>query len=372
MIVTRSHSRRLAAGSLAACAALALSACGNNKTTAATTSSGTGSAAAPTYCATGSLSAQGSTFQLNAEAQWIKDYQAKCSGAQIVYTGTGSGAGKTAFGDGTADFGGTDTLPKAVEQTAADKRCGTGNKGIITPIVAGAVVVTYHLNGVTGLTFSPATLAGIFEKKIVRWNDPAIAADNPGVTLPNIPIVPLHRNDSSGTTQIFTTWLDTNAGAAWTLGDGQTVNWPSDEQSGKGSTGVTTAVAQSLGGITYTELSFAAQHNLPSAKVKNAAGQAVAATGASVSAALASATVDTSHGDLRVSPDFTTNAPAAYPLSSPTFVLTCNAGNKNAALLKGYLTYALTDGEAVLPSLGYAPLPAALQAKALAQVATLT
>jgi phosphate transport system substrate-binding protein len=364
--VTVSRTGKLAG--IAVVGALALTACGsgNNTPSPAATGSAATSAAG---CASGSLSGQGSTFQLNAELQWSKDFNAKC-GSQIAYQGTGSGAGKTAFGNGTADFGGTDSLPKDPEQQAADTRCGAGNKGIVTPIVAGAVVLTYNLTGVDKLTLTPATVAGIFQGKITKWNDAAIMADNSGVKLPSIPIVPVHRSDKSGTTNIFSSWLLKTDPTGWKLGAAETLTWPGG-QSAKGSDGTTTAVAQAKGGITYTELSFAKQRSLPFAAIKNQSGAAITPTGTSVSAALKTATVDTSKGDLRIKPDYATATADAYPLSAPSYVLTCNKGNKNAALLKAYLGYDLTDGKAVLDNLGYAPLPDTINTQAVAQVATL-
>jgi phosphate transport system substrate-binding protein len=354
--------------------ALALAACGSGNNTNASTSTSTNPSAISSgaaSCATGSLSGQGSTFQANAELQWAKDYAAKCSGATVAYEGTGSGAGKTAFGNGTADFGGTDSLLKPEEQTAADKRCGTGNKGIVTPIVAGAVVLTYNIDGVDKLTLDATTVAKIFEGTIKKWNDPAIAALNSGVKLPSTTIVPVHRNDSSGTTQIFATWLDKNDPTDWKLGASQTLTWPGG-QSAKGSDGVTSVVAGAKGGITYTELSFAKAQSLKVADIKNAAGTVVTPTSSSVSSALKTATVDTSHGDIRVTPDYATKTADAYPLSAPSYVLTCDKGNKSAALLKGYFTYALTDGTAALDGLGYAPLPDTIATQAKAAVAALS
>jgi phosphate transport system substrate-binding protein len=355
---------------LAVLSALALTACGSGNNTTSTTpkaTSSTGSAG----CATGSLSAQGSTFQGNAQLQWSKDFAAKCSGASIAYQGTGSGAGKTAFGNGTADFGGTDSLPKDPEQAAADKRCGTGNKGIVTPVVAGAVVLTYNLKGVDKLVLTPKTVAGIFQGTIKKWDDAALKADNSGVNLPSIPIVAVHRSDKSGTTKIFSSWLTATDAADWKLGADETLTWPGG-QSAKGSDGVTTAVSQANGGVTYTELSFAKQRSLPIADIKNQSGAAVTANAASVSSALATAKVDTSKGDIRITPDYATTTADAYPLAAPSYVLTCDKGNKSAALLKAYLTYALTDGKAVLDQLGYAPLPDAINTQATTQVAALS
>ena len=356
--------------------ALALTACGSgNNTTTPTTATKPGTTGGPTTaagasCATGSLSAQGSTFQANAELQWSKDFAAKCSGAQIAYQGTGSGAGKTAFGNGTADFGGTDSLPKDPEQAAADKTCGAGNKGVVTPIVAGAVVLTYNLQGVDKLVLSPRTVAGLFQGKIKQWDDAAVKADNPTAKLPSIPVVPIHRGEKSGTTKILSSWLLKNDAADWKLGADETLTWPGG-QSAKGSDGTTTAVKQSKGGITYTELSFAAQRRLPFADIVNKSGKAITPSAASVSSALKTAKVDTAKGDVRISPDYATATPDAYPLAAPSYVLTCDKGNKNAALLKAYLTYVLTDGTGVLDKLGYAPLPDEIATQAKAKVAAL-
>jgi phosphate transport system substrate-binding protein len=354
--------------------ALALTACGSNDNT---TAGGGSTATTSANCASGALSAQGSTFQQNAQLQWAKDFAAKCSGASVEYQGTGSGAGKTAFGNGTADFGGSDSTPKDEEQAAADKRCGTGNKGILTPIVTGGVVLTYNLAGVDKLTLSATTLARIFEGTIKKWDDAAIKADNAGVTLPSVAIVPVHRDDKSGTTKIFSGWLDKNDPTDWKLGVDEKLTWPVG-QSGKGSDGVTTAVSQSPGGLTYTELSFAKARDLKVAQIKNASGAAVLPTADSVSAALKSAKVDKSKGDIRITPDYATTEATAYPLAAPSYVLTCDKGNKNtkgtadADLLKAYLTYALTDGTAALDKLGYAPLPDSIATDAKAQVATLS
>jgi phosphate transport system substrate-binding protein len=346
--------------------ALALTACGSGNNDNSTTN-----ASNKTSCATGSLSAQGSTFQANAQLQWAKDFGQDCSGASVTYEGTGSGAGKTAFGNGTADFGGTDSLPKPEEQAAADKRCGTGNKGIVTPIVAGAVVLTYNLNGVDKLTLDASTTAKIFSGTITKWDDPAIKALNSGVNLPSTTIVPVHRNDKSGTTKIFAGFLDANAPADWKLGVDETLSWTGG-QSAKGSDGVTGAVASAKGGITYTELSFAKAQNLTVANIKNAAGTSVTPDAKSVSSALSTATVDTSKGDIRIKPDYATKTSDAYPLAAPSYVLTCNKGNKRADLLKAYLTYDLTGGTAVLDQLGYAPLPDAIATQAKTQVSSLS
>src|SRR6185312_4222050 len=166
---------------IALTATLALAACGSDNTDGGTGSSG--ASAAPGSCGTGSLTAQGSTAQKNAMDEWIKNYQAQCSGAKIDYQGTGSGAGIQAFIAGTADFAGSDSALKEEEQPQADAKCA-GGQALNLPMVIGPIAVVYNLDGVDGLSFSPETLAGIFAGKITKWNDPKIAADNSGATLP--------------------------------------------------------------------------------------------------------------------------------------------------------------------------------------------
>jgi phosphate transport system substrate-binding protein len=359
--------RTVAFVGLVAGGALALSACGSSKSTTTPPAS----SAAAVDCATGTISGGGSTFQQNIELQWIKDYKAKCSGATIDYAGTGSGAGKTAFGNNTVDFAGSDSDMKDTEQAAADARCGTGNYAIQTPITAGAAVLVYNLKGVNNLQLSAPTIAKIFAGTITKWDDGAIKADNPGVTLPSTTIVPVHRSDKSGTTNIFSSFLKADGGSDWTLGSGETLTWPGG-QSGNGSNGTTTAVKQADGGITYAELSFAKGQSLPVAKIKNASGAYVSPDGKSVSAGLADAKISTAHKDTRVTVNYATTNADAYPLSAVSYVITCNAGNKNAPLLKAYFNYAVTTGTAVDDELGYAPLPASILTAAKAQIATIS
>ncbi|MDQ6650457.1 MAG: phosphate ABC transporter substrate-binding protein PstS [Actinomycetota bacterium] len=336
---------------------LALAGCGSDNNAPTQPVAAGSSSAAAISCADGSLTGTGSTFQLNIEKQWISDYLAKCSAAKVDYTGTGSGAGISQFGSGTVDYAGSDSLMKADEQAKADARCGAGNKAIHLPITAGAAVLTYNLPGVPAVKLSAPVLAEMFQGTITKWDDFKVAADNPGTKLPPLAVQAVHRSDSSGTTDIFSKFLDANAKGVWTLATGKDLKWPGG-QSAKGSDGTTNAVKATPGALTYTELSFAKANGLPFAAVKNAGGQYVVPTGASVGKALDAASVDTSKGDLRVSVDYASADAAAYPVSAVTYVIVCDKGNKNAALLKGFLGYATTGGQASADQLGYAPLPA--------------
>lgn len=356
------HSRSTA---LVLAAALATTACGTDDNTRP------GSApVASGDCTSGSLTGAGSTFQKNIVLQWIKDYGARCPGATIGYNGTGSGAGISQFGEGTIDFAGSDSLMKDDEQAKADARCGTGNKAIHLPVTAGAIVLTYNLKGVDGLQLSARTIAGIFQGAVKRWDDPAVKADNPGAALPSTPIQAVHRSDSSGTTDVFSKFLDAMSEGAWTVGTGKELKWPGG-QAAKGSDGVTNVVSSTNGAITYTELSFATSTDLPTAKVRNASGAYVPAEGASVSKALESAKLDESKGDLRATIDFKTAEPTAYPISAVSYVIVCDKGNAKPAILKAFIDYAVSEGQAGADDLGYAPVPPDIRSKLATAVAAI-
>ncbi|GAA1734064.1 phosphate ABC transporter substrate-binding protein PstS [Luedemannella helvata] len=343
-------------------ATLALAACGTDDNTTPGTDS---TSAAAGDCATGKLTAQGSTAQKNAMDQWIKDYAAKCSGASIDYQGTGSGAGIQAFTAGTADFAGSDSALKDEEKPGADARCGTGNSAIHLPLVIGPVAVVYNLDGVTNLQLSPATLAKIFSYQATTWNDPAIAADNPGVTLPGTAILAIHRADSSGTTDNFTKYLSKTAAADWTFGNAK--EWPLKE-GGQGETksdGVASAVKANKGAIGYVEWSFAQVNGLTKAKVKNGAGEYTELTAESAGKTIESAKVTGTGDDLKLDIDYNTTAPGAYPIVLVTYEIVCGKGTPadKLALVKGFLAHAAGDGQTALTKLGYAPLPATVADK---------
>ena len=369
-------SRLITAAAITAAGALSLAACGNDNNKTAATPSTSASAAASSSaiaCATGKLMGAGSTFQANIVAQWIKDFDSACSGATVDYQGVGSGAGISQFGAGTIDFGGSDSTMKPEEQTAADKRCG-GAPAIHLPITAGGLAIAYKLNGITNLQLSPKTVAGIFQGTIKTWNDPAIAADNTGVTLPKTAIQAVHRSDSSGSTKIFSGWLDKAAGGDWKLGVDKELKWADSIQGKKGSDGVSGLVADTEGGITYVELSFATATNLGVAKIKNGAGEYVSPDTASVSKALASATLPDTGNDLKAKFDYATTTSGVYPVTGLSYEIVCSKGNNaaNLPLLKAFLGYAAGAGQAKADQLGFAPLPATVAARVNAAIAALS
>ncbi len=339
-------------------AALALSACGSDN------NSGASGADANIQCATGSVSGAGSTFAATIVQQWRSNYSNSCPGASINYQAVGSGAGIQQLTAGTVDFAGSDVPLKPEEEKAAEAKQGDV---VHVPWSAGAIAVEYNLPEAPNLQLRPATLAGIFNGTHKTWNDPVIAADNPGVTLPATPIQVVHRSDGSGTTAAFTSYLEAAAPDVWKAGSGKDISWPTG-QGAKGSDGVTGAVKQTAGAISYAELSYPKLGKLGIAKIGNPTGAFVAPDAENaVTAALADAKVP---DNLQLDLDYTPQNPAAYPISTVTYaVVPTKPGDAGKAkLMQSFLRYALGDGQKAAPELFYAPLPAELTAPALEAV----
>jgi phosphate transport system substrate-binding protein len=352
------------AATLAAGASLALAGCGTDNNSGSSTDAGSSAGTSKISCASGSLAAQGSTAQKNAMDEWIKAYQQACSGAQIDYQGTGSGAGQQAFISGTADFAGSDSALKPEDQPKADAHCKTG-KAIHLPMVVGPIAVAYNLQGVKDLQLKPDTIAGIFAGKITKWDDAAIKADNPNASLPSTPILAVHRADSSGTTDNFTKYLSKSAPSTWTFENAKEWKAPGG-QAEKGSDGVSAAITKTPGAIGYVEWSFAQVNNLSVAKVQNGAGEFAELTGEAAGKTIASAEQAGTGNDLKLKIDYTTKAPGAYPIVLVTYEIACEKGTPSdkLGLVKSFLTYtSSTDGQAAVTKLGYAPLPEEVRSK---------
>ena len=354
---------------IALTAAFALAACGSDNTGSA---GGAQASAAAANCVSGSLTAQGSTAQKNAMDEWIKNYQGQCSGAQINYQGTGSGAGVQAFIGGTADFAGSDSYLKPdSEQTQADTKC-PGGAALNLPMVVGPIAVVVNLDGVDSLQLDAPTLAKIFAGKITKWNDPAISGQNSGAKLPSSAIQTVHRSDESGTTDNFTKYLSKTAASDWTFDHAKA--WKAPGGTGaKGSDGVASAVKSTPGTIAYVEYSFAQNSDLTMAKVKNGAGEYTELTGESAGRTIAGAKVVGTGDNLAMDIDYATTQAGAYPIVLVTYEIACSKGSPKAAAVKGFLTYtSSTGGQAVLGDLGYAPLPEQVRAKVAAAVASIS
>lgn len=305
-----------------------------------------------------SLTGAGATFPYPIYSKWFDEYHKLHPDVQINYQSIGSGGGIRQVTEGTVDFGATDGPMK--DEQIADYKSKHGGSGIRHfPTVLGAVVPTYHLPAVNGeLQFSPESLAGIFLGKITKWNDKALVADNPGISLPDEEIIVVHRSDGSGTTYIWTDYLSkTSAEFKQTVGVSTSVEWPVG-LGGKGNEGVAGLVKQTEGAIGYVELVFASQNKLPYGAVKNAAGKFIKADLKSVTAAAASS-ASSMPADFRVS---LTSPPgeAAYPIASFTWLLVPEKIEDSAKkkVLRDFLTWMLHDGQKLVEALEYAPLPA--------------
>jgi len=340
-----------------ALAGLVLAGCGGNNN-GGSSSSGT-SGGSDLASLSGSIKGSGSSFQDAFDQEVISQFKSVAPKATVTYNSVGSGTGKKEFGQGLDDFAGTDSLVKEGDGPAAGSY-------VYIPTVAAPITVSYNLSGVDKLQLSPDTLAKIFSTSIKKWNDPAIAADNPGASLPNKNITVAHRSDGSGTTSNFTKYLAAAAPTTWKLGAGDTVNWPASTQGAEKNTGVAQIVQQTDGGIGYVDYSDATELKLSFASIKNKAGQYVAPTLEGASAAVEGAQVA---DDLTYSP-INVDGQAAYPITSPTYVLIKPKYDdaQKAALVKGFVKYMLTDGQSIAKDVNYAPLPSSLQQKALAQL----
>ncbi len=352
-------------GALAGCAilALGLAACGSSSSPSSSSSSTSSSASA-------TISGAGSTFAAPVYEQWASSL----SPLTVNYQAVGSGAGITSLESKTVDFGASDPPLKAADEEAIAKN---GSPAVEIPMFLGAITVSYNLPGVkTGLKLEGKTIADIYLGTVKTWNAAEIKALNPGVALPDTPITVIHRSDSSGTTDGFTGFLS-DVDPEWKskVGEGKTVPWPIGTGA-KGNAGVAGAVQQTVGAFGYVEQAYALAHNFTYASVKNKAGDFVAPTLASTSAAAEGVTVPANLGFKISNP----SSPAAYPITSQTFIVVnkdlCKAGIPGGeAAAKGvvkFLEYGLgSAGQSVLAKADYAALPAAILAKSKAALAGL-
>jgi phosphate transport system substrate-binding protein len=307
------------------------------------------------------LNAAGASFPYPFYSKLFAQYNGLRPGVRINYASVGSGAGIRQFSDLSIDFGASDA-PMSDQQMSQAK----GGQVLHVPMTVGAVVPIYNLPGVDpakSLVFSGPVLADVFRGQITRWNDPAIAALNPGAGLPDTEITIVHRADGSGTTYVFTDYLcKVSPPFAAETGKGTTVNWRAPNKvGGKGSEAVAGIVSKTPGTLGYVELTFALQNRIAFGSVINRAGRAVHATLQSVTTAADS--LPTPPPDLRMS---ITDAPGddAYPIAAFSYLLIYRhqTDRAKANALADFLTWAVTDGQRLAPDLHYAPLPSDITA----------
>ncbi|HEX5120338.1 MAG TPA: phosphate ABC transporter substrate-binding protein PstS [Pseudonocardiaceae bacterium] len=364
---------------LAAAGALMLAACGtDNNTGAGATSSSSGgdpaSAASSITCPSGSanLTLSGSTAQANAISVWAKNFENACSGVNVNNGLGGSGQGVSQFQAGSVDFAGSDYPLAATDMPKANARCKTGD-AINIPLVPGPIAVGFNVPGVTTLKLSASNLAKIFSGKITKWNDPAIAKDNSGVSLPAMGIQTFHRSDTSGTSFNFSNYLANEAKTDWTYGTNK--QWPGPGGQGdKGSALVSQDVKKTPGGIGYFELSYAQQQSIPYAQVSNAAGTFVPLTQENASNFIGKAQVVGTGNNLTLSFDYADTGATDYPNVLVTYEIVCQSGNDASKLpaLKAFLGYAASaDGQKAILSDGYVSLPENIRTKVASAIDSL-
>jgi phosphate transport system substrate-binding protein len=359
---------RIPAIAVAIAATLLVAACGSSNTTTATGGSGSGGSGG----ASGTINGAGSTLAAPIYQQWGSTL--KGQGLTVNYNPVGSGAGITQLQTVVVNFAGSDPALKSTDQ---DKAKGTL---LQFPTAFGAITMSYNLKSAnikSGINLTGPVIADIYLGKITKWNDPMIQSLNSGMKLPDTTITVVHRSDSSGTTQGFTTFLaDTSPEWKSSVGSGKDVKWPTGTGAAKNS-GVAATIQQTDGALGYVEQAYALQNGFTYAAVKNSAGKFVLPSIEATSAAADGITVPP---DLGISTINSANA-AAYPIVSQTFLVAyedaCKAGMTSGVAkgVKSFLTYALGDGQKTLGAgsgqLPYAPLPASLDSTVKQQLTKL-
>jgi phosphate transport system substrate-binding protein len=351
--------------------AIVLSACASNAATNASGSQGTTLPAASVQ-----LNGAGATFPLPVYTEWIYAYQYVNPSVTINYQGIGSGGGKKAIIDNTVDFAGSDSL-------VTDDEYAAGKDLQMYPMVAGAVVPVYNIDGITStIVLDRDTLANIYLAKIAKWNDPAIAKLNPDLAskLPDKAITVVHRSDGSGTTELFTRALSSFS-SEWknTVSFGTSVEWPADKAGtgvgGKGNQGVAAAVQNTPNSIGYVELQYAVANNITFAQMINKAGNTVTANAESLQSAMS----DFANTFTDKLTNVIVDGPGAktWPIAGYTYWVlhqTSMQDCQKAKAILEFMQWALTDPGAAqrASSLGYATLPADVQKLVLDRLSQVT
>ncbi len=347
---------RIAAVGLATSSALLLAGCAASNESAP---AGGGGSAGGGPAVSGSIAGAGATSQAAAQEAWIAGFTGTNPGATIAYDGGGSGAGRDQFVAGGIQFAGSDAYLDEEELPAAKTRCSNADV-VELPLYISPIAVAFNLPGVPTLQLSPAVIAQMFSKKITNWNDPAIAAENAGVQLPNLPITPVNRSDDSGTTENFTEYLSATAPDVWTFKpDGV---WPPELAGGEaaqGTSGVIAAISGGQGTIGYADASQAAQLGKVSVKVGDAyVGPEPAAAAAVVEA---SPRVE-GQGQYSFAVDLQRDStqPGTYPVVLVSYLIACSTypDAAQADVVKAYFAYmASPEGqEAAAGNAGSAPI----------------
>jgi phosphate transport system substrate-binding protein len=325
------------------------------------TPEGAAASAKPAEAAPSQLTLQGSgaSFPAPLYSRWFREFSNKNPNIRVNYQATGSGAGIKAFTAGQTDFGASDAAMSDEELKAAN------NNVVLLPVTAGHIVLAYNLPDAKDVKLTREAYTGIFLGEITKWNDPKIAASNPGVKLPATQITPVNRSDGSGTTFVFTQHL-TAISEKWKSGPGagKSVTWPAKGAvGGAKNDGVAALIQRTPGAIGYIEYVFAATSGQPTAQLENKAGKFMAPTPEAAAAALAHVELPE---DLRA---WVTDPEGddVYPIATYTWILAKKKyGDKpKADAVKALLKWCLTEGQALAPSLHFLALPEKVTSRVL-------
>ena len=342
-------------------AALTLTSCAANES-GANAGGGEGSSSI-----SGELSGAGASSQGSAQEAWVAAFQTANPDATVNYDPTGSGAGRETFQQGASAFAGSDRAFKAEEITAGPFEACTPDTGIVEfPAYISPIALIFNVEGVDSLKLDAPTVAKIFSGKITKWNDPAIAAQNDGVALPDANITAVHRSDESGTTGNFTEYLAAAAADDWTVGSIE--SWPTEfgGEGAQGTSGVVEAVKNGVGTIGYADASRAEGLGTVEIKVGNEYVAYSPEAAAAIVDASALESGRTDH-DLAVKLDRSSSEEGVYPIVLVSYLIGCEkyADAANAEIVKAYFSYIVSEEgqDAAAKAAGSAPISDTLREK---------
>jgi len=354
-------------GALAAASALVLAGCAANEEPAAETTGAGSSNTEASVELSGTLNGSGASSMAAGQEAWIAAFQIANPGVTVNYDPTGSGTGRAQFMEGATSFTGSDSYWNEEELAGSFPSCEAGTLPWEFPIWISPIAVIFNLDGISTLNMDGATVAGIFAGEIKMWNDAAIAASNPGVSLPELAITAVHRSDESGTSKNFTDYLSAVAPNVWTVGAIEA--WPAEfgGEGAQGTSGVVSAVTGGNGTIGYADASRAGDLGLVSVKV----GDEFVGYSAEAAAAVvdASPVVEGRESfDLATKIDRNTTASGAYPIVLVSYLMGCNdyADDAQAELVRAWASFLVSEEgqNAAATSAGSAPISATLREKA--------
>lgn len=322
-------------------------------------------------CAAGTFNGAGSSAQKRAVVAWTAAYQQQCTDVAFNYDAQGSNNGRTQFIQKQVPIAGSDAYLVDPQRTQAGQRCSPG-AAVDLPMVLTPIAIVYNVPNLTQLTLTPALVAKIFDGKINRWNDGQLAAANPGMSLPDLSITPVHRSVDSGTSENLTRFLVAQSPESWPYKASQA--WPNNL--GLGASVSTTMVGQvknTSGAIGYVDNPDAVKNDLRAASIDTGSGP-VKISPEAVGMVVDATKVKQDGQDIALDLAYGVKQPGAYPLLLATYEITCTQGlpGDQAKFVKSFLTFTASDaGQGLLAELGYIRLPKTLQGTVQAAVGQL-